>query len=112
MIALPPGCTVTYSVWIDINEMTNDIIDWYKLVGGVVTQDAWYNHRGSKIVRDFVQYGKSKKCHYRQDGTGGIRLHFDGKDASVASMFLLKFMDIVVKHNLKEVQDRIEYGFV
>lgn len=109
MIALPPGCTVTYSVWIDINGMTNDIIEWYRLIGGTVTTDSWHNHRGTKIEREFVQYGKAKRCHYRQDGTGGIRLHFHGDDASVASMFLLKFMDIVGNHNLKEVQEQYEH---
>lgn len=105
MIALPPGCTVTYSVWIDVKEMTNDIIDWYRLIGGTITEDSWQNHRGNKVHREFVQYGKAKRCHYRQDGSGGIRLHFHGDDASVASMFILKFMDEVEQHNLKEVQD-------
>ena len=102
MIALPPGCTVSYSVWIDIKEMTNDIIDWYKSIGGNVTIDSWYNHRGMKIDREFVQYGKAKRCHYRQDGSGGIRIHFHGEDASVASMFLLKFTENIEQHNLKE----------
>jgi hypothetical protein len=106
MISLPPGCTVAYGIWIDINEMTNDILDWYKLIEGRVTEDTWINHRGRTVHREIVQYGSGKKCHYRQDGTGGIRLHFDGKDAAVASMFLMKFFEQVGQHNLKEVQDR------
>jgi hypothetical protein len=108
MIQLPPGCTVTYAVWVDIKEMSNDIVNWYKLIGGTVTQDSWYNHRGTKIEREFVQYGKAKRCHYRQDGTGGIRLHFHGDDASVASMFLLKFNDIVENHNMQMVMKQYE----
>ena len=106
MIVLPPGCTVTYSVWIDIREMTTDIIDWYRMIGGTITEKSYYNHRGTKINAEYVQYGKAKPCHYRQDGSRGIRLHFHGDDASVASMFLIKFFDIVEKHNLKEQMDR------
>lgn len=112
MIALPAGCTVTYSVWIDINEMTVAIIDWYKLIEGRVTEDHWFNHRGHKIYQEYVQYGRGKRCHYHQNGIGGIRLHFDGKDAGVASMFIMKFFEHVTAHNLKEVQDHADSGYV
>jgi hypothetical protein len=88
--------------------MTNDIIDWYRLIGGTVTEDVWHNYRGKEIHREFVQYGKAKRCHYRQDGTDGIRLHFHGDDVSVASMFLLKFNELVVNHNMKQVMEQHE----
>lgn len=111
MISLPAGCAVSYSIWIDINEMTNAMIDWYKLIEGRVAEDTWINHRGIKIQRDIVQYRNGKKCHYRQDGTGGIRLHFDGQDAAVASMFLLKFFNHVTNHNLEEISNRREQDY-
>ena len=104
MILLPPGCTVAYGITIDIAEMTDDIVEWYRLIEGEVSHKEEYNHRGVKKVRSFVAYN-SKKCHYMADGTGNIRLHFLGKDASIASMFLLKFNDCVVRHNLKEVNE-------
>lgn len=107
MIGLPPGCTVNYAITVEITKMTNDIADWYKLIGGVVTNDDHYNHRGIKVTNIYVQYGRGKRCHYRQDGTRGIRLHFAGEDAAVASMFLIKFMDLVETHNLKEHAERI-----
>ncbi len=106
MIALPPGCTVTYAVWIDIKEMTNDLIEWCELVGGRKKVDSYYNHRGRKVEVEYIAFGKAKWCHYHQNGEGGARIHFHGDDASLASMFLLKFMDNVTAHNLKEVQDR------
>jgi len=43
-----------------------------------------------------------------QDGTNNVRLHFRGADASTASVFLLKFNEYVVRHNLKEV-DNLHY---
>jgi hypothetical protein len=108
MITLPPGCTVTYGITVDVQELTADMIAWYELIGGIVTEQEWFSYRGQKNKRHFVQYGGGKKCHYYQDGTHGVRLHFLGKDASVASMFLMKFFDAITQHNLKEVMDRQE----
>lgn len=108
MISLPPGCTVTYAVWIDIKEMTNEVVEWYELVGGRKKIDTYYDTRGKKVDTEYVAYGKAKWCHYHQNGFGGIRLHFSGEDASVASMFILKFLEIIDNHNLKEVMDRQE----
>jgi hypothetical protein len=110
MIQLPLGCTVVYGIRIDIDNLSADIIDWYKTVGGVITESKHYNRRGNEHVTTYVQYGKSKKCHYHHNGgSNAVRLHFLGEDASVASMFLLKFMEHVTDHNLKEVMHRIEY---
>jgi len=110
MIYLPPGCSVNYPIYIEIKEMTNAIVDWYKLIGGSVTIDETYDNRGRKKEREFVQYGKGKKCHYRADGSNGIRLHFAGEDASVASMFIIKFMDVIEQHNLREQSERALFG--
>ena len=109
MIALPPGCTVTYAVWIDVAKMNDEIIDWFKLIGGTTSNGKeMYDHKGRPLNRTYVQYGKAKNCHYKQDGTGGVRLHFHGDDVSVASMFLLKFNDIVDGHNMQQVMDQFE----
>ena len=110
MIQLPPGCTVGYGITVDIDKLSEEVIDWYKTIGGVVTESKFYDHRGRENVVQYVQYGKAKKCHYHHNGQpDGVRLHFLGEDASVASMFLLKFMEHVTNHNLKEVMHRIEH---
>jgi len=111
MIGLPAGCTVTYSITVELKEMTKEIVEWYKQIGGVVTTENHYDHRGRQVSRDFVQYGKGKRCHYRADGSQGIRLHFHGDDASVASMFLIKFFDQIENHNLKEHMERVEQQY-
>jgi hypothetical protein len=109
MISLPAGCTVTYAVWIDVTAMNQDIIDWYELIGGeVTTSSSFLDYQGRSKKITYVQYGKAKKCHYRQDGSGGVRLHFHGDDVSVASMFLLKFSDIVENHNMQRVLAQYE----
>jgi len=108
MITLPPGCTVTYSVWIDITELTKDIIEWYRTIGEEIRYDKHYNSRGREVLTPYVRYGQGKWCHHHHNGFGGARLHFLGQDASAASMFILKFNDLITNHNLKEVMERQE----
>jgi hypothetical protein len=105
MIPLPPGCSVTYSIWIDIDLLTEEIIEWYKLIGGEVKTDTYYDPRGRNIVRHYVRYN-SKWCHHDSNGLFGTRLHFLGQDICTASMFMLKFNERVRSHNIKETMDR------
>ncbi len=107
MIPLPPGCTVTYSVYIDVDQLTDEMIDWYKLIGGKVWDDEWYDYRGRLKKVHYVQYGKGKRCHLFKDGTNGARLHFHGDDAPTASVFIIKFFDRVTNNNLQEQMERI-----
>lgn len=106
MIALPPGCTVTYAVWVDVDQLTDDMIEWYRLVEGRVYQDSWYDHRGRERSIWYVSYGQGKRCHHYQNGEGGTRLHFHGNDASAASMFIIKFFDHITANNLQAVMER------
>lgn len=105
MIPLPPGCSVTYAVYIDIDQLTDEMVDWYQLVGGEIFIDQWYDIRGRDKTLTYVKYGKGKRCHHFV-GNGGTRLHFHGDDASTASMFILKFLEHVTRNNLQEVMER------
>lgn len=108
MIPLPPGCTVSYAVWIDVDQLTDDMVDWYRLIGGKVYQDRWYDSRGREKSVHYVSYGKGKRCHHHHNGAGGTRLHFHGDDASAASMFIMKFFDHVTQNNLQEQMERLQ----
>ncbi len=106
MIALPPGCTVTYAVWVEVDELTDEMIEWYELVGGRITEDRFYDRKGSEKVVKYVSYGKSKRCHRYNNGSTRVKLHFDGTDASAASMFIMKFFEHIQSNNLQEVMER------
>lgn len=102
MIPLPPGCSLAHSVFFELQDLDQDMIDWFKLVGGEVQIKQYHNYKGQLKEDIFVRYGKGKLCYRRQDGTNGVRIHFAGSDVSVASMFLIKFMDKIQQHNLHE----------
>ena len=107
MIALPPGCTVTYAVYVDVDKLSTDMVEWYSMIGGNVFEDRYYDHRGREVAVSYVSYGKGKRCHHHVNGDGGTRLHFHGDDASVASMFIIKFFDHITRNNLAEQMQRL-----
>ena len=107
MISLPPGCTLTHAIWIDVDRLSEEMVEWYELVGGTTKTDSWHNHRGHLQTVKYVRYGSAKFCHHHQNGSGGTRLHWHGDDASTASVFLIKFFDHVTQHNLKEQMERV-----
>lgn len=109
MIVLPPGCTVTYAVWVDIDQLTDEMIEWYAMIGGVVWKDKWYDMRGREQSVYYVSYGNGKRCHHHQNGAGGTRLHFHGDDASTASVFIMKFFEHVTDNNLREQMKRVAH---
>jgi hypothetical protein len=107
MIPLPPGCTASYHIWIDVDAITDEMCEWFEMIGGTVTEKTEaFNGRSYtlKVIKQ-VQYGQAKPSYYRQDATGYVKINFHGSNASTASVFLLKFMDNVVAHNMKQEFD-------
>ena len=107
MIALPPGCTVTYAIWIDVDQLTDEMIEWYRMIDGTVLTSKFWDNRGREQIVKYVSYGKAKRCHHHQNGEGGTRLHFHGDDASTASVFIMKFFEHITNNNLKEQMQRV-----
>ena len=101
MIALPPGCTVNHAITMDVEGLTTEMIEWFAMVGGEGMTKKHYNYKGNEVTQVLVKYGRAKWCHYMQDGTKNVRLHFMGEDASTASMFLIKFNDNIINHNFR-----------
>jgi hypothetical protein len=102
MIALPPGVTVNYFIAIEIDRLTDEMIEWFEMIGGEVTYKMDWDWKGRESKKPLVKYGKGKQSYWRQDGSGGVRLNFHGDDASTASVFIVKFFEHVQQHNLNE----------
>lgn len=95
-------------VTIVAKDITADIMMWYVDVGGKIAEDKWYNMRGQEQSIPIVAYGKGRASHKMQNDSGEYLIRFLGEDADVALIFLMKFSDYVISHNLKE-QDRYVY---
>jgi hypothetical protein len=94
------------------------MIEWYRMIGGVITTKEWHNHRGHPVIQTYVQYGRSKPCHYYLSGAdfngyrARVRLQFHGDDAATASAFIMKFFDNIVSTNLREQMERAAEGYI
>ena len=107
MISLPAGCTVNFPIWIDVDRLSEEMVEWYRMVDGEVKTSSYSDHRGTPKHEYLVRFGKAKFCHHHQNGMGGTRLHWHGDDAATASVFLIKFFEHVTQHNLKEQMQRV-----
>ena len=104
MIPLSNGCNVGYEIQINIKQITPEIVDWFELIGGTSKKIKNYDWRGKEYITTVVQYGRAKPSYDRKDGSEQTLIRFAGSDASTASMFLLKFIDQIKSHNMKEHQ--------
>lgn len=104
MIPLPSGCRVAYEIRFYVHDLTDEMGEWFNLIGGSATMIKWYDHLGREQTKKQVQYGRAKPSHVTQDGTGLTLVRFAGEDAATASMFLIKFFDNIQSHNLKEME--------
>jgi len=107
MIQLPPGCRVAYEIRFYVKELSDEMGEWFNMIGGKATMLKEYDWRGREHTIKQVQYGKAKPSYVTKDGTNLTLIRFDGADASTASMFLLKFIDHVQSHNLKEAEQYV-----
>jgi hypothetical protein len=87
-----------------VSKLTDEMLEWYEMVGGEVNEvkTGTYGRTNKEITYKLVRYNNSKWCHRFVDDTGRIRLNFNGEDAYVASVFLIKFNEFVLTHNFKE----------
>jgi hypothetical protein len=99
---MQPGCSVNYEIRFMVSELTDEMCEWFIMIGGWAGRAAeGANWRGRKQLVKQVQYGKAKPSYLTQDGTGLTLIRFTGEDASTACVFLLKFMDQIQSHNMK-----------
>jgi hypothetical protein len=108
MIQLPKGCTVGYEIKFVVYDLTDEMGQWFLMQDGKAWATEDYDHRGRKRMIKHVQFGSAKASYKMQDGTGNYIIRFAGTDASTASLFLLKYYDEIVNHNMQETMDRYE----
>lgn len=99
-VTVPNGCSVHHPIVIDIEQLTDEMIDWYVTVGGEASSAIEWTARGQEISVRYVQYKQGKRSYCHRNGTKQVRLHFREEDAAVATLFLLKFDQYVIKHNI------------
>ena len=80
--------------------------DWWCMVGGrIIEQSTGWNRFNNELKETVLIFNNAKPSYKLKDGTGNIILTFNGKDATTASMFIIKFAEYIVSHNMKEYEN-------
>lgn len=64
-----------------------------------------FDAKGSQNFMMSMRDAKAKPSYKTQDGTNNTIVRFNGTDASTDSVFLLKFLEKIKQHNLKDYND-------
>ena len=103
MIPLPPGVTINHESRIVISGITTEIAEWYRDLGANVYEEAWWNGKGQQQTQTILQLPNGRCSYKMQSGDGRVILNFPEEYAGTALAFLLKFSEVVLSHNMKEV---------
>lgn len=107
MISLPPGCTINHEVRMTINDITPEMEQWYRDIGGNVYTESWWDGRGREQQQTILQLPNGRCSYKMQDGMGTVLLSFNQDYAGTALAFLLKFDKWVLSHNMKEIEKHV-----
>jgi hypothetical protein len=90
------------------SELTADMLKWYVDIDGKIGENVWYNVRGQKMSTPLVAYGNGATSYQMQNGSEQYLIRFLGEDEGVALIFLMKFGEYIISHNMKEIEN---YGY-
>ena len=102
MIRLPPNCTINYEVTVVVHEMPEDFLSWWKEIGGLESYGEYYDAKGRVVQTSFLRYGHGRTSH-KSAGNPEFLIRFRSEDANVALMMLLRWDNLVIRHNMREV---------
>jgi hypothetical protein len=93
-----------------IREITTNMVHWWVTYGGEVMgrDESYTDGRGRtvKAERAYLRMPGNKWCHYHQDGLGHITLHMFQEDSGFAMMFVMKWLDYIIEHNVEIADDQ------
>jgi hypothetical protein len=103
MISLPPNCTINYEVTIVVHETPKEFLDWWQEIDGQVSYGEYYDAKGRVVQTPFLRYGVGRLSH-KSAGNPEFLIRFRAEDANVALMMLMRWDNLIVSHNMREVE--------
>ena len=103
MIRLPVGCAINYEVTVVVHEMPEEFLTWWEEIGGIVTYGEYYDAKGRVVQTPFLRYGYGRPSH-KSAGNPEFLIRFRAEDANVALMMLMRWDNLIISHNMREVE--------
>ena len=107
MKVISPGVVALRPFKIHCQALTQEMVDWWIMMGAeaqVIQDEYWTRHKGSvqaKHYRIRMPGPGAKWSHMFNDGSGICMLHLLERYAPEASLFILKWPDNVINHDIK-----------
>ena len=51
MISLPPGCKVSYEIRFMVLDLTDEMGEWFNMIGGIATAIKWQDAKGREYIK-------------------------------------------------------------
>ena len=103
MIRLPPGCAINYEVTVVVHEMPEEFLAWWEEVGGLISYGEYYDAKGRVVQTPYLRYGAGRYSH-KAAGNSEFLIRFRAEDAGVALMMLMRWDNLIISHNMREVE--------
>lgn len=107
MKVISPGVVALRPIKLVTSSLTQEMVDWWVMQGAEAQEitDHFYGRSGPKTEKNFrIKMPGSKWSHKFNDGSGIHLIHLREEYAPTASLFILKFTDCVINHDI-EVPD-------
>ena len=103
MISLPPGCTINYEVTIIVHDMPKEFLSWWQECGGLLEYSSYYTAKGQVVEIPVIRYGYGRWSH-KSAGNPEFLIRFRAEDANMALTMLMKWNNLIISHNMREVE--------
>ena len=105
MKIISPGVVALKPFKIHTNALTQEMVDFWVMMGAEAQEinEEYWSHRKQVTEKTYrIRMGKHSDWSHRfNDGSGHYLLHFREEFAPEASMFIMKFIDAIINHDIK-----------
>jgi hypothetical protein len=106
MKVISPGVVAIRPFRIHCETLTQEMVDWWIMMGAEAQQvdDSYWGRHGPKTDKHFrirMPGLGAKWCHQFNDGSGQYLIHLLEQYAPEASLFILKWPDNIINHDIK-----------
>jgi hypothetical protein len=83
--------------------MPKEFLDWWQEIGGLVSHSEYYDAKGRTVRLPIIRYGIGRPSH-KSAGNPEFLIRFRAEDANVALMMLMRWDNLIISHNMREVE--------
>jgi len=112
MKIISPGVVALRPFKVTCHELTQEMVDWWIMMGAEAQEisDTFHSRKGpvtAKHYRIRMPGLGSKWSHLFNDGSGIYLLHLLEQYAPEASLFILKWPDNIINHDIKILEPQL-----